>query len=90
MKIRQGFVSNSSSSSFVIAKGYLSSLQKEQIRQHIEQGKRFGMDNSNKENRWCISEDDCVINGYTYMDNFDMYDFLERIGVPTDKIKRGD
>ena len=41
MKIRNGFVSNSSSSSFIISKEYLSPHQIKQIRNHLEEAKKF-------------------------------------------------
>jgi hypothetical protein len=72
MKTRQGFVSNSSSSSFVAVKSRLSELQLELIRKH-----RFFAG----EEAWYITEDDDFIKGKTCMDNFDMSDYLETIGV---------
>ena len=89
MKIRQGFVSNSSSSSFVIRLKDLTGQQLEQIRNHAEVAKedreRFAPC------RWCdepwsIDVTDRDIRGATNMDNFDMREFLRIIGVPMDKV----
>ena len=80
MKYRKGFVTNSSSSSFIIAKKYLDSEQIEAIWKHSKLGERFGMPFANSDS-WNIRENDDFITGHTYMDNFDMYDFLKKIGV---------
>ena len=84
MKKRKGFVSNSSTSSFVIAKGHLTSLQIWAIKNHTIVGKDLNVEYTNYP--WTIGEDDFNIIGDTDMDNFDMEDFLEKIGVPSDKI----
>ena len=88
MKIRNGFVSNSSSSSFMISKSVLTEKQMEAIRDHINYaknnfsdmiGKCLGKDTYNW--AWNILENDEYILGNVDMDNFDMSDFLERIGI---------
>ena len=90
MKIRSGFVSNSSSSSFVVSKHYVSDYQLEQIQNHIEEAERLGM--KFYTDPWSIEVDEKggTISGSTNMDNFDMYDFLFKIGVPLDKVEFGD
>lgn len=80
MKIRNGFVSNSSSSSFVILKNKLTETQIYQISNHIELAKQFFMDGCD-EDAWDIEESDYAIKGYTNMNNFDMEEFLNKIGV---------
>ena len=88
MKIRIGFVSNSSSSSFVILKKDLSEEQIVQIRNHIE----YSATNFPKilyayENQfWNVDE---KIKLYTFMDNFNMHEFLLAIGVKDDNIECG-
>lgn len=86
MKIRQGFVSNSSSSSFVIPMSALTPEQLDKIHNHIEEGKKMGMECCREGDAWDIQES--TISLSTYMDNFDMYHFLQAIGVDMDKVDR--
>jgi hypothetical protein len=78
MKIRKGFVSNSSSSSFVISKEFLSPYQIKMIFAH---GREAGDD------AWTIEETDESISGDTIMDNFDMAEYLTNIGISNKFIK---
>ena len=80
MKIRNGFVTNSSSSSFIIAKKNLDKDQIEAIREHESLGEKLGMEYTNW--YWDIEENEDFIAGYVSMDNFSMSDFLEKIEVP--------
>jgi hypothetical protein len=86
VKIRKAFVSNSSSSSFLIEKKYLSEEQLEKIRNHDEFGMEMGILHSDTW-KWDIHETRELISGDTWMDNFDMEEFLEKIGVPKDRIE---
>lgn len=81
MKIRVGFVSNSSSSSFLIAKQNLKPKQINKILNHIKKGQKLGMSGCREENTWIIDENTTYIYGYTDMDNFNMNEFLDLIGV---------
>jgi hypothetical protein len=87
MKTRYGFVSNSSSSSFVIHKMYLTPLQIYAIKNHIEVAPKLNEmgcgDNfyAYGSDRWDITDCGDTIRGYTSMDNFDMHEFMRRIGV---------
>lgn len=79
MKIREGFVSNSSSSSFVLLKIRLKATQIFAIRHHIELGKELGIQYCDPEDAWDITEDENTIKLNTFMDNFDMDCFLKKI-----------
>jgi len=77
MKFRNGFVSNSSSSSFTISRSKLSKIQIKRIHDHIfHASKRPDLFPWLEE--WEIKEDDDldIITGFTWMDNFDMEMYL--------------
>ena len=86
MKVRADFVTNSSSSSFVISKKHLDKEQILAIKQHISLGKKLGIHNCNLEDAWDVSENDEYIGVYTPQDNFDMLQFLDIIGVNSEYI----
>jgi len=92
MKIRESFVANSSSSSFIIKKKYLSPYQIDRIFNYVEESKdMIGLDHDHNDfDRWVIDQDQDVIKGETFMDNFDMRYFLDIIGVDERHIKWGD
>lgn len=81
MKIRNGFVSNSSSSSFVVKKAYLSEHQLDMIRNHHEIA---------DDDAWTITETDTTISGSTWMDNFSMFQHMKKIGVYMKYVQWGD
>lgn len=86
MKIRDGFVSNSSSSSFIIMKEKINALQLCQIVDHVTECEKYGMSCGNDE-IWSIDTTDYLVRGDTWMDNFDMDQFLRRIGVDSNVIE---
>jgi len=71
MKTRQGFVSNSSSSSFVINPNKISKQQYDDIRDFLANECQDG---------WLFYDDDetGLITGYTVMDNNDFSDWLAK------------
>ena len=91
MKFREGFVSNSSSSSFVLKKKDLKKFQICAIKHHLEFGKLLGVEYTDHEcNRWSmhgIKDKNCkTITLSTSMTNFDMREFLKKIGVPDEVV----
>ena len=81
MKIRRGFVANSSSSSFVIALHRITGRQLKLIKAHSLKG---GPDA--REWPWSIEVTEDEVRGSTMMDNFDMVEYLRHIGVPDEAI----
>jgi hypothetical protein len=86
MKTRHGFVSNSSSSSFVIKAADITAAQLWMILNHSEVGKEMGISYADTD-AWAINANQFTIRGDTPMDNFNMRQFLENIGVPEDKVE---
>jgi hypothetical protein len=85
MKCRTCFVSNSSSSSFVIHKDDLTKDQIWMIENHITVSKQqdtyYYIDDP-----WFIDDDRFFLKGHTSLDNFDMYHYMENI-VKVDMFK---
>jgi len=78
MKTRNGFVSNSSSASFVVNRYYVSDYMIDKIKAHTEEA---GSD------AWSVYVEEGDIYLSTNMDNFDMMAYLWKIGVPREAIK---
>jgi hypothetical protein len=86
MKLRIGFVSNSSSASFVVYKKNVPEAVLDAIRDHlafaIEHGFRNVSDIDLKylhPTDWTIIETDTELRGETTMDNFEMNRFLDEL-----------
>jgi hypothetical protein len=104
MKTRNGFVSNSSSSSFVVLKDAISDEQKDKILNYINWIDIFierDEDNDNVDNikevfeyydsdLWRIIEYNDYIFGETSMDNFSMYDYFNYINIDQDFVNWDD
>ena len=81
MKIRLGFISNSSSSSFIIANKYISTAMTAEIKKCL----------LTVDPEWKMDESGSSINlkSIRYPD-FDMYDFLVKLGINEDNIEFDD
>lgn len=88
MKIRKDFVTNSSSSSFLICKKYLDDKQIDAIRNHSELGERLGL--MCAEEAWNIKENDMFITGYTCMDNYDIGELFKICGINSQVVTWGE
>jgi hypothetical protein len=102
MKYRNGFVSNSSSSSFIIKKNKLTKRQIEQIKNYQEEAAIIGeycklpqghCGACGKfgyiDDHWQITETMTEIKGNTIMDNFNFDTYLKEIGVKDEDIAWG-
>lgn len=82
MKLRFGFVSNSSSSSFVIKVKDITGKQLAEILTNDYTDQPFG-------DSWDIECNKCVVKGSVFMDNYSMRKFLDKIGVNPDVVEWG-
>jgi len=88
MKIRLGFVSNSSNSSFVIDRYFLTEEQTMAIIEHIEYAKQIlGWEINENCIPWNITLSHGVLFGDVSIDNFDMKKFMEEINVNMTKVR---
>jgi len=79
MKIKTDFTTNSSSSSFTILRGTLSEKQVLAIINHSQLGRMLGIEYS--EHPWKIDITEDFVSADTIMNNFDMGEFLDKIGI---------
>jgi len=90
MKIRNGYVSNSSSASFVISLDMLTDDKIDSIHNHVEEAKKHQSfyDFGDVEDGWMINTEEHYISGYCVMDNFDMHTFLhDYLKIPGNVVK---
>lgn len=90
-KIRNGFVSNSSSSSFVINKKYLSPDNAYKIlnmhKELKDNPEKYNLEYTYYVDDWKVYENSDNVSGSTYMNNFDPEDFFRQIGVDLTKVE---
>lgn len=86
MKIRTDYVTNSSSSSFIISKKDLTPLQIYQMRNFKKVAEDLKLDSYNEVDGWYVSERNDFFLGSTIMDNFMFEDFFKAIGVDLSKV----
>lgn len=95
MKVRNGFVSNSSSSSFIILRSSMNDKQKEMLFDHIHIGEEIDKELKSQGGNpryeyyeeWYMEEDDFSVWCHTTMDNFDLVHFLlMEVGLEEDDI----
>lgn len=90
MKLRYGFVSNSSSCSFTISKSLLTEDQQKKLLEYPDQPGRHDYwdigytSDIAEELGMPFDEKDDVINGFTVCDNGDMHKYMKKIGIDHD------
>jgi|ETNvirenome_6_85_1030632.scaffolds.fasta_scaffold07444_8 hypothetical protein len=102
MKIRNSFVSNSSSASFVISKSEITAKQAHALLNFVEYYKKEVRPSLGEEHYWYQSDEELekwvipfwniedkkdVIKGFTSIDNFEMGNFFKFIELAEDYIK---
>lgn len=90
MKQRNGFVSNSSSSSFIINKKDLTTQQiadLKDINEIIKNLPELDPDNYFYDSCWNIVENTDNVSGYTTMDNYNIKIFLKYLNIDPNKIE---
>jgi hypothetical protein len=64
-----------------VQKKDITEKQLEKIKNHIHHGKKVGILYCIDENRWVLNETEDHISGFTIIDNFNIEEFLNKIGV---------
>ena len=80
MKIRNGFVSNSSSSSFIVDLSKIKKIKKRRkIAKKIFSCKYDDQEWGDESDRWSIEQDGDIIRGFTSMDNYDFPEYILKV-----------
>jgi hypothetical protein len=87
MKIRTDFVTNSSSSSFVISTKHLTNDQILKLQRFAEVAEELDLEYCEEAYCWHIEVDGSEVTGSTSMDNFDARDLFHAIGINPDLIE---
>ena len=87
MKIRNGFVSNSSSASFVLKTNKLSSNQLCRIFELIKEDEYDGTILKLDSDRWSITKSENEISGHTWMDNDELSELFSELNIPYTEYK---
>jgi hypothetical protein len=86
VKIRTGFVSNSSSASFVVALDKISAMDALKLMAYSNDVREtLGRGGDTYSDWWTINSNfnQGIIRGWTSMDNGDLNEYLEKVGVDT-------
>lgn len=88
MKTRSGFISNSSSASFIIDKRYISVLNLQKIKAFCE---NVGEKKGQCWDRWNITDEEEFVNFWTLMDNGYLEEFMQKLNLsPKAIVGRGE
>lgn len=88
MKTRLGFVSNSSSASFIVKKAGLSPSQKNIVENYVEAAAKSNDDYKDEVEDWSMTEYQNHYEFRTSMDNFSLNEFFEIMGIKVENLDR--
>ncbi len=87
MKLRTGFVSNSSSSSFIVKKDRLTPSQKYIVENYKETSVNSTDATFDEVDDWSMSDEGTYYKFHTSMDNFSLNSFFEFMGIEVESCK---
>jgi hypothetical protein len=87
MKTRLGFVSNSSSASFIVKKAGLSPSQKYIVENYVEAATKSNDDYKDEVEGWSMLEEDDHYEFWTSMDNFSLNEFFDIMGIKVENLE---
>ena len=86
MKTRLGFVSNSSSASFIVKKAGLSPSQKYIVENYVEAATKSNDDYKDEVEDWSMTEHQNHYKFWTSMDNFSLNAFFESMDIKVEDL----